>query len=422
MPKPQRPSPARPEPRRRRDALRGDPLGRLPTRAPVYLRSPAEAEELSSVIGHVYDAALDPSLWPAAIEAACEFVDCVAGAMGAIDFLQGFPNLLIQWGYEPEVWQSYTDHYFHKNTANVPAFRSEIGEVLSVSHLDLYANFLASDFYKEWAEPQGLIDAIQCTLDRTASGIALLTLARHKRVGVTGEREFRRMGLIAPHFRRAFLIGKVIDLHRIEAKAFAETIDGLATGVFLVGGEGGLVHANASGHAMIEAEDPLKLVQGALVATDENTHRLLRDAFASARDGDSVVATSGMAVALNGRDGDHFIAHVLPLTAGMRRHAGLVHSAAALFVRKASVDLPAAIGAATQLYGLTPGEVRVLRGVIEVGGVDAVAAMLGVAKGTVKAHLQHLFEKTGTRRQADLVKLIAGFESPARRPKKSPAI
>jgi Bacterial regulatory proteins, luxR family len=42
-----------------------------------------------------------------------------------------------------------------------------------------------------------------------------------------------------------------------------------------------------------------------------------------------------------------------------------------------------------------------------VGGVA-----LGVSETTVKTHLQHVFEKTGTQRQADLVKLVAGYMSP----------
>ena len=46
------------------------------------------------------------------------------------------------------------------------------------------------------------------------------------------------------------------------------------------------------------------------------------------------------------------------------------------------------------------------------GGVPEVAEGLGVAETTVKFHLRHLFEKTGTHRQADLVKLVAGFSSP----------
>ena len=35
--------------------------------------------------------------------------------------------------------------------------------------------------------------------------------------------------------------------------------------------------------------------------------------------------------------------------------------------------------------------------------------MLGISEATVKTHLHHVFEKTGTGRQADLIKLIAGY-------------
>ena len=36
----------------------------------------------------------------------------------------------------------------------------------------------------------------------------------------------------------------------------------------------------------------------------------------------------------------------------------------------------------------------------------------GIANETVKSHLSRLFEKTGARRQADLVKLAGGFSTP----------
>jgi DNA-binding NarL/FixJ family response regulator len=33
----------------------------------------------------------------------------------------------------------------------------------------------------------------------------------------------------------------------------------------------------------------------------------------------------------------------------------------------------------------------------------------GITEGTVRTHLHRLFEKTGTARQSDLVKLVAGY-------------
>jgi DNA-binding CsgD family transcriptional regulator len=82
--------------------------------------------------------------------------------------------------------------------------------------------------------------------------------------------------------------------------------------------------------------------------------------------------------------------------------------------RDGSTTLPAAsarpdvLGAA---FKLTPAELRVLLAIVELGGVPEVAAALGVADTTVRTHVR-LFERTGARRQADLVKLVTGYATP----------
>jgi DNA-binding CsgD family transcriptional regulator len=50
--------------------------------------------------------------------------------------------------------------------------------------------------------------------------------------------------------------------------------------------------------------------------------------------------------------------------------------------------------------------------VVQFSGVPEVASVLGISEATVKTHLQRVFEKTGSKRQADLVKLVAGYMSP----------
>lgn len=65
-----------------------------------------------------------------------------------------------------------------------------------------------------------------------------------------------------------------------------------------------------------------------------------------------------------------------------------------------------------QLYELTTAEVRVLSAVLDTGGVRGVAIALEVSEATIKTHLQHIFGKTGVRRQIDLVKLIVGASEP----------
>ena len=136
----------------------------------------------------------------------------------------------------------------------------------------------------------------------------------------------------------------------------------------------------------------------------------MRGAFAEAGDDDAGLGGQGTTVPLPTSDGQCYLAHLLPLTSGARRKAGAGYTAAAaVFVRKAQVETPAAPEVIAKHYGLTPSELRVLLAVFESGGVSDIAETLGISQSTAKTHLGRLFEKTGTKRQSDLVKVVAGF-------------
>jgi DNA-binding CsgD family transcriptional regulator len=103
----------------------------------------------------------------------------------------------------------------------------------------------------------------------------------------------------------------------------------------------------------------------------------------------------------------------LPLTSGARRRTGAVYAAAAaVFAHKAKLPTPSPLEVIARRYKLTPTELRVLLGIVEVGGAPEVAEALGISPTTVRSHLAGLFEKTGVSRQADLVKLLAQFSQP----------
>ena len=153
----------------------------------------------------------------------------------------------------------------------------------------------------------------------------------------------------------------MIDLKTAEAATFADALDGLCARLFLVDATGRIVHANASGHAMLRECSVLRAISGKLVACEANAAKALEEIFAAARDGDAAVGTKGIAVPLSARDGEHYVAHILPLTSGARRRAGRSYAAvAALFVHKAGLEAPSPPEAIAKLYKLTPSELRVL--------------------------------------------------------------
>jgi DNA-binding CsgD family transcriptional regulator len=80
-------------------------------------------------------------------------------------------------------------------------------------------------------------------------------------------------------------------------------------------------------------------------------------------------------------------------------------------VQEVTLGAEAHAEAIARHFRLTPAELRVLLTIVEAGGVPETAQKLGIAETTVKTHLQHVFAKTGTRRQLELAKLVAGFSS-----------
>src|SRR6202035_1299460 len=92
----------------------------------------------------------------------------------------------------------------------------------------------------------------------------------------------RRFELITPHVRRAMLIGKEIDLHRVEAAALADSLDELASGMFIVASTGRIIHANLSAHRLIAEANVLHATNGRIGALDPQGSRNLLDIFAAA--------------------------------------------------------------------------------------------------------------------------------------------
>jgi DNA-binding CsgD family transcriptional regulator/PAS domain-containing protein len=373
-----------------------------------------EAEVVSALIGDIYDAALEPTRWVDVLGKIRGYVIGAAAALywkdaasrnGAAHYDDG--------GIDPQYRQSYFEHYTKLDPTSTGVFFAKIEEPTATADHVPYDEFLATRFYKEWAQPQGLVDCANVVLDKSLTTYAAFSVFRHERHGVADEGMRERMRLIAPHVRRAVLIGKVIDMKTAEAATFADTLDGISAGMFLVDASGRIVHANAAGHAMLAAGGLLCAPSGRLATADPETDRALRDIFTAAGSGDAAIGIKGIAVPLTARDGEHHVAHVLPLTSGARRRAGASYAAvAALFVHKASLSTASAPEVIAKMYRLTPSELRVLLAVVGVGGAPEVAEALGIAETTVKFHLQNLFEKTGTHRQADLVKLVAGFANP----------
>jgi DNA-binding CsgD family transcriptional regulator len=370
-------------------------------------------ETMTQLIATIYDAALDSALWPQVLSEIVEFVDGRVAGLLTRDSTRQQVDVQWQAGGDPHYMRLYADTYSRLG----PLATSPLGQVEQIVNIPAimpYEEFRRGRFFREWAEPQGLIDVAVAVLDKSASGYAYLTVARDAERGMVDETMQERLARVLPHVRRAVAIGKTIAFKQARTSTFIDVLDGLGVGVFLIDAQGRIVHANAAGSDMLGAGGLLRAVGGRLVAGDAKVEQSLRETAAAAANGDHAAGTRSIVVPLRRPDADErYVAHMLPLSSGARGRAGEAHAAAAaLFVRKAELQYPSSPEVIGRTYDLTPAELRVLLGIVQIGGVPEVAAAFGIADTTVKTHLGRLYAKTGTARQADLVKLVAGFAMP----------
>jgi DNA-binding CsgD family transcriptional regulator len=370
-------------------------------------------ENLLALIGAIYDCTLNPEAWNAVLPRIGTFVGGSAGGLFVHDSSRTNLDIVYQFATGADYRRLYVEKYMPLDPMAGTYFVLDVGEVFSTSTVMPHAEFLQSRFYNEWIRPQGWIDNICVYLDKTPDGHAAIALFRNEREGLADESSRERMRLLVPHLRRAVLIGKLIEFKTAEAATFADALDGLSAAMVFVDSNSRITQTNAQGRAMIADGGVLRASLGRLVAGDPDVNRALQDIVLAAGTGDAAIGIRGVAVPLVARDGERYVAHVLPLSSGARRGVGVNYAATAvLFVQRAALATRSPPEAIAKTYKLTPMEVRVLLAIVEVGGAPQVAEALGIGEGTVKTHLKRLYQKTGASRQADLVKLFAGYANP----------
>lgn len=369
-------------------------------------------DRLSTLIGEIYDASLDPGLWPAVTEAMCEFVGCRLSGVVCQDALGRSISVYLASSPKPLYRQSFLETYFRLNPIFPTVMLGEVEQLLTIEDVLPRDQFAETRFAQEWLKPQGLVDGLFTALEKSATACTYFSAIRHGRQGLFDDTARRRFEALVPHVRRAVLIGKTLNMHKVEAATLADTLDQIGAGIFLADADARVIHANAEGKAQLAQADVLSARGGRLMASDPEADHHLRDALVAAKNGDAAMGRKGIEVNLKARGGGRFLAHALPLKDGARRRAGTAYDAvAAVFVRSASFPL-SPLEALADAYQLTPAELRVLRAIVDIGGVPEVAPILGVSETTVKAHLRSIYQKTDARRQADLVKLVATYSNP----------
>jgi hypothetical protein len=113
-----------------------------PKRKPVV----NEAEEVSRLIGDIYDASLDPSLWSTVFAAATKYVGGSAAHLSARDMVGRSSHGYFASGHDPRFLEIYHEKYFKINPLFPTMVFFDVERTLSISDCLPHEDFCRSQF------------------------------------------------------------------------------------------------------------------------------------------------------------------------------------------------------------------------------------------------------------------------------------
>jgi len=180
------------------------------------------------------------------------------------------------------------------------------------------------------------------------------------------------------------------------------TFDWLGYGAILIGRDGRVIDFNSQAESLLGTT--IEVVRGQLTAGDRRANEGLLSLLANAVDGDRHVHAAPGAVLLPQPSGRTVVAYMAPVSSSLRERVPEVSGIVILLdpnLREPSESL------LQQVFGLTPAEVQLALDLVKHQDLRSVAEVRKVSVGTLRVQLKSIFAKTNTKRQGQLLALLA---------------
>lgn len=368
--------------------------------------------DLQQLILAIHDAALAPDGWPGVLDQLGDLLRGSAAVLGLQVLPEGGGVSAIS-RFDPETIGVFEREYMtrDRNSSIQAMLAAPIGTWLHGYRAMSEPEWRSSDLRRDVYAPNDLWHAAPVCLLRQPEYMAVLSIARSYRGGEFNQRDAELMGLLIPHFQRALQTHLRLRSLDTERTALADALDQLSFAVILVDTAGRAVRVNRRAEALLSARDGLQLVSGHIVAsTRDETRALTRFVHGATRLSPADVTASGGALRLRRPSGRKPLSVlVAPLASATDPLPS--RPVAAVFVsdpEHADVAVPDILQA---VYGLTAQEASLAALLARGESLATAAELLGITRNTAHTHLQHVFDRTDTHRQADLVRLV--LRSPA---------
>jgi DNA-binding CsgD family transcriptional regulator len=373
---------------------------------------------LLELVGSIYAAASDASHWPFFLEQLAGTLKSKSTTLFVQDLRDQHGSANYNFNVDPAYNKAYSDHFAPKNVYLIRGKHLlKPGGVFRSEQLCPDSEAMGSEFYNDWIQPQDQRYGLLGVLFQERQVTSMLGVIRGRRSSAFSDTDLRLVRALVPHLQRGLQLQHRLRTLEVEHRATAAALDRWSLGVIVIGRDGRILFCNRSAESILNARDGLSSASDGLRATAPQETAALRALIY-----DAIGAINGRGLGAGGAltlSRPSLKRALNVLVAPALRQNGMLpvaNAAAIVFVSDPEPGVATDERVLQKFYGLTPAESVVTSLLIQGKDVTTAAEELSITANTVRIHLKKIFQKTGTRRQAELVRLIMQSPAQLRRP------
>jgi DNA-binding CsgD family transcriptional regulator/PAS domain-containing protein len=360
----------------------------------------------SELLALIYEAGADFDRWPEALRGIADAYDAPTVVFGAV----GAKNEAL-WQIAPGVDSEHHARYaayYHRINPIIPiAMPTRVGTVLTDEMMLKKRELARTEFFNDFLRPLDVGSMLGSTVYSEAGLYCSIAVQRRRRFDESSVALHLRL---APHLARAVQLNARLSALNRRCSTLADALDRLPQAAIVVDADARVLFANREGERLTGPLGCLRIEGGVLAARSAMVSAKLKMLIAGCAASRETEAGGALCLPCE-EDGRAVSAQVLPLRGSSPAFCLSPHPAAIIFISDPSRAPPKCEAEIRRRFGLTKSEAAFALEIANGDGLQASADRLGISLSTARTHLARIFGKTGVRRQAQLVRLLASLSS-----------
>jgi DNA-binding CsgD family transcriptional regulator len=259
-----------------------------------------------------------------------------------------------------------------------------------------------TEFFNDFMAPQQMESMLNAVVAVEEGRQTVVTVRRNPQFETDNVELYR---LLAPHLQRAVQINIKLARAQVNHDAFVGTLNHLDDGILFVDLNANVRFTNRAAEQFFSSGD-LGLRKGRLHANSAADTAKLQSVIARSG-GSGIQYRPNDFVSVRRQAGKSPLSLLIaPLPVENSFQLAPSQPLAVIFVNDPDkVAKPTAVQL-RERFGMTPAEASFALEISKGDGIQAAADRLSISMGTARTHLSRIFYKTGTGRQAELVRLL----------------